>query len=367
MRSHINDGKWFSIDFDEWTSTANKRYINISVFGEKTESWSLGLVRLPGSGDADCIWKLVQGRLVEFGINPLTEIVGMVTDGAKVMKKVGRISEMEHQLCLCHGIQLAVNDVLYRKKNQVAEGQIEENVIDEDIIMPPPPEEDHVQKFNEGFEVEIEEIQVDFENIHVDQVIQKVRKIACTFKRSPTKNSILQKYVCAKHKRELQLMIDSKTRWSSLMKMLDRYLCIQDSVDKALIDIQSEITINRSDKFILNCLVQTLKPVALTVEVYIPFLPFFHKKVSSQSTSKAKLCVCDIQIIISHIGAFFKRVQLAHRSGSVKTSFSAARKIEKSLRKKVSSASQSSRRRTMDNKCWAIKIFAHRKLRGRAT
>ena len=36
-----------------------------------------------------------------------------MTDGAAVMKKVGRLLEVEQQLCLSHGAHLAVCNLLY--------------------------------------------------------------------------------------------------------------------------------------------------------------------------------------------------------------------------------------------------------------
>src|SRR5207237_5476051 len=39
------------------------------------------------------------------------------TDSPSVMVKFGHLSPAEHQLCFAHGVQLAVNDVLYAKPN----------------------------------------------------------------------------------------------------------------------------------------------------------------------------------------------------------------------------------------------------------
>lgn len=51
----------------------------------------------------------------------MNEIVCIMTDGASVMTKVGKISPTDQQLCFAHGLQLAVLDVLYRKK--ICQGQ----------------------------------------------------------------------------------------------------------------------------------------------------------------------------------------------------------------------------------------------------
>ncbi|CAB3224184.1 unnamed protein product [Arctia plantaginis] len=46
----------------------------------------------------------------------------MTTDGASVMVKVGKLVSCYQQLCFAHGIQLAVVDILYKKR---VEGDIE--------------------------------------------------------------------------------------------------------------------------------------------------------------------------------------------------------------------------------------------------
>ena len=44
-----------------------------------------------------------------------TDIVAIITDGARVMKKVGRIINIDQQLCFAHGVQLDVIQVLNKK------------------------------------------------------------------------------------------------------------------------------------------------------------------------------------------------------------------------------------------------------------
>ena len=44
------------------------------------------------------------------------------SDGATVMKRVGRLLKVNHQLCLAHGIQLSVIKTLY--KRSISENQV---------------------------------------------------------------------------------------------------------------------------------------------------------------------------------------------------------------------------------------------------
>ena len=46
-----------------------------------------------------------------------TSVVSIVSDGASVMKKLGKISQLYHQLCYAHCVHLAVCDVLYKNRS----------------------------------------------------------------------------------------------------------------------------------------------------------------------------------------------------------------------------------------------------------
>lgn len=120
------------------------------------------------------------------------------------------------------------------------------------------------------------------------EVLSKVRKVAFMFKRSPTKNDdVLQPYVKAKMGKELTLLTDCKTRyvnikcqvlnnilylflsirWSSLAIMVNRFLQLQTCVQKALIDLKSEILFTENDIVVLNDINDTLIPIKTAVEV----------------------------------------------------------------------------------------------------
>ena len=109
-------GTRFSLSLDEWTSTTNKRYMNIFVH-IPNKHWNLGLIRVYGSMYAEKCIDILKTRLKEHNVNIDTDIVAIVTDGPNVMVRVGKIIEAEHQLCLVHGIHLAVYDVLYKKSS----------------------------------------------------------------------------------------------------------------------------------------------------------------------------------------------------------------------------------------------------------
>lgn len=67
----------------------------------------------------------------DFHLEPESDIVNLTTDGPKVMVKVGKLFAAEHQLCIVHGLQLSVLEVLYKKQpKETSEENVGETVID---------------------------------------------------------------------------------------------------------------------------------------------------------------------------------------------------------------------------------------------
>ncbi|GBM35636.1 hypothetical protein AVEN_244522-1 [Araneus ventricosus] len=61
-------------------------------------------------------------------------------------------------------------------------------------------------------------------------LLQKVRKVVKLFKRSPTKYDMyLQKYVKEDTGKELNLILDCRTRWNSLLAMIERFHKLKNS------------------------------------------------------------------------------------------------------------------------------------------
>lgn len=108
----------FSTTFDEWTSQRNRRFMNINIHYGDNKHINLGLVRVVGSLPAERCVEELTSHLAKFGLNIETDIVCNTTDGASVMRKVGKLVPSFHILCMLHGIQLAVVDVLYKRKSQ---------------------------------------------------------------------------------------------------------------------------------------------------------------------------------------------------------------------------------------------------------
>ncbi|XP_017494881.1 PREDICTED: uncharacterized protein LOC108383020 [Rhagoletis zephyria] len=185
-------GKKFSLVFDEWTSTANKRYLNIIVHG-KNKFFNISLVRLKNSATAAACLDALTERLNAFNLSLSTDIVAITTDGASAMVKLGKNIPPTHQLCFAHTIQLAVIDVFYKKP-----------ILDTPALVVFETDSDEEVDFYDGIAVCQDRGFSEFsENCNIKRTIEQVRKIVRIFRKTPTKTDILQKYVRYDHGKEL--------------------------------------------------------------------------------------------------------------------------------------------------------------------
>lgn len=230
-------GVRFGLSNDEWTSTAGKRYANLCVHAEG-KSFCLGLKRCLGSIPSEKCNKLIIDELRVYGLDE-KDIIGITTDGAKVMIKMGRESPFIHQQCIAHGLHLAVTDVLYQKRPIVLEAapnnELRNLNEEEEIIQPEEDEMPHEEGFAMELVAEEEEINEEF---NLKSLIEKVRQVVYTFKGHPARIIYLHKHAMEDQGQELGLLADCKTRWSSTHDMLERVMRIKGSVAKALVDVK---------------------------------------------------------------------------------------------------------------------------------
>lgn len=260
--------KMFSLSFDEWTSISSKRYLNVNLHGRGEVYWNLGLVRIDGSLPAEKCVELLRTTLQFFGLNLETDLISIMTDGASMMKKVAKLLDIHQQLCFAHGIQLAVIDVLYKQANCLAESYethfiIEKNEsseIEEDFA-------DESDKYENLFINDFTGPQITEKNTR--PLVLKVRRIVTLFKKSPTKNDVLQKYIKSEFGKNLMLIKDTKTRWSSLFEMLKRFKMLLSSIQKTLIDLNltnDEYNITLAETKQIEDMIVVLEPIKLTVD-----------------------------------------------------------------------------------------------------
>lgn len=261
-------GNGFSITWDEWTSKRNRRYMNINLHSD-SKFWNLGLVRIQGKLPATKCVQLLQKKLSEYNLSLEKNIVCVTNDGASVMKKVGTLIPVHQQLCLAHGIQLAVISVLYRKYGIEEETNIPTET-NEDVdteVTHSASDESDADDNEDGISMEYQtESKVDITNIELADLIKKIRKVIKIFRFSPLKNETLQRYVLLEFGKEFCLILDCRTRWNSLIAMLERFYMLKSCIKKSIIDLEIEITISDVDFNEINLVISALLPVKLAVE-----------------------------------------------------------------------------------------------------
>lgn len=264
-----NEGHKFSVSIDEWTSSRNRRYMNVNLHcaffkGTNHTTKNLGLCRTYGSVTAIKCEEYLRERLHDFKINFDTDVIAIIFDGASVMTRLGGNLKCIHQLCLAHGLQLAIVDTFYTKKQELVHEAQDESAENENALntVGIGTEDD-----TDGLQIEQAPTLTDVEtNVKFGVVVEKVRNIVRMFRKSPTKSDILQKYIKMELGKENSLLLDCKTRWSTLCDMIGRFIKVKGAVLKALIDVKCDIQINEVEWSILEDIYENLDVMKVTVE-----------------------------------------------------------------------------------------------------
>ena len=221
-------GSRFSISLDEYTSTRNRKYLNINLHS-KTKLFCLGLVRVKGSLPAEALDELVKNHLEKFKIDMFNDLVSSTSDGAAIMVKWGRSIPCEHLLCVLHGINLAIIDVLYTKDD---DDDLFNEDDDEDDDSDDDDDDEDDQLFGDDDVIEGQELPT----LRSDKkkMVKAVRRQVRYYRFSSVGNYHLQTLIKAKNGgKEIQLIRDVKTRWNSLYQMIKRFLSVWKEVKQA--------------------------------------------------------------------------------------------------------------------------------------
>jgi hypothetical protein len=250
LKLRLERGERFALTLDEWTGLNNKRYMNINVHMTDHTILNLGLVRIPGSMTAERIVETVSTHIGIFGLKMNDDIICCTTDGAAVMKKFGQSISCEHQLCYAHGVHLAVCDVLYSTPT-ACEEEDEDEEDEEDV--------------DTNFLLDFDLPKASSLALDISEVVKMVRKLVTYFRRSPVRNDYLQKFVKEDCGKEMMLISDNKTRWNSLLAMLERFFLLNKSIQKTLVCQEVDVPFGQREMELINNIVQALKPFELAV------------------------------------------------------------------------------------------------------
>lgn len=86
------------------------------------------------------------------------------------------------------------------------------------------------------------------------------------FKKSPLKTACLEKYVKEELGKEVKLILDVRTRWNSMVGMIEAFLKTKNSIKKTLIDFGSTNLWIEEHIPLLEALVEVLNPIKDAVE-----------------------------------------------------------------------------------------------------
>ncbi|KAI6658832.1 hypothetical protein LOD99_15157 [Oopsacas minuta] len=243
----------------------NKRYLNINIHGIGF-FWNLGLVRIKERFSSEACSKIISLKLKEFGIEFETDVISITTDGCSMMKKLGKIIPTNQQLCYAHGLQLEIQDVIYQKQlSETEEIYSSTSETDED-------EDEDMEMFDDfnddGFIVSesMDPQNALALNFDISKIVTKVRGIVKIFKRSPLKNETLQTYVKEIYPNGLNVVLDCKTRWSSLVNMLERIIQIKLPIHKALLYFGEHICLSDQEIAAISSIVEALNPIKIALE-----------------------------------------------------------------------------------------------------
>lgn len=106
LKEKEKEGLRFSHTTDEWSSKANKKFSSMNVHLPGGLAIRLGMVRIKESFPAEKAVELFRQKLEEFDLK-VEQQFGISTDGASLMKKMGSLLKIYHQLCHAHGLHLA--------------------------------------------------------------------------------------------------------------------------------------------------------------------------------------------------------------------------------------------------------------------
>lgn len=184
----------------------------------------------------------VNKRLADFGIDAESDIIAATGDGASVMVSFGKKAPFEFIICLNHTINLVVLEVVFPKNRELF---LENEESDEE-------------------ESELESVETVEETF--SSTVSKMRAIVIFFRKSPVKNNCLQGELTKQNRKQLELVMFTKTRWNSLVISGKRFLDLLPAVLVTLADLGQPLSWDEENTTLLKNLVEVLEPALIATE-----------------------------------------------------------------------------------------------------
>lgn len=255
LKTKLEAGVKFSITMDEYSSVRRRRYISLNLH-DSSKMYNTGIIRVFGSCPAEKMLEKVEEHLQSFGLSLDRDIVSSTLDGASVNKKFMSLTNLIGQFCLNHALHLGVCDTLYKRSNLSNEQELIE-IDSEDLNDVDDFDGETVLDDNEDIEIEI----VDYRD-----VLKNARKLVKFIKLSSVRNHIFQCKVTKEHEKEIELHLDVKHRWNSIISMIEPILKTKTCLFETFMELNAVDMINSVDFESLHSLQAALEPVKVAVE-----------------------------------------------------------------------------------------------------
>ncbi|UYV64415.1 ATP6V0B [Cordylochernes scorpioides] len=224
-------GQLFSLTLDEWTSIRSKRYQNINIHS-RTKVWNLGLARISG------VFPLNNANM---SLRPGKTVVTIYINAKKKERVVPEF------------VSATVNEA--------------ESDLSEDDNEDTSPFNISLEVAHPSFPEAIYPQSPVFSKKNINEATKKSRVVVKLFKRSPLKNEILLNYMRQDNRisTSMCLILDCRTRWDSLLNMLERLLSLKSAIQKALINVKANVRLTDEDFDIMTQVISALKPFRAAV------------------------------------------------------------------------------------------------------
>lgn len=258
ISNELKNARFLSVGFDEWTSMANERYMNVILYSPD-KSWNLGLIRVKGKTNATLLTNDLKTKLAMFNVS-ISNLICIMSDGAAINKRMSQDADMIQQECLSHGVQLAVKKTFYNNGKDVENESDNSDSEDDD----PPDDELGLMAWEE-----ISSEKPNFKELNINEVVKKVRQLVRYFNKSPVRNDHLSEIIKANFSNSKKLIRDSVTRWNSLNHMLTRFYKLRESINEVLpilLNKKTILTFSEDEYLLIGSIIETLTPVEQCVQ-----------------------------------------------------------------------------------------------------